>query len=70
MDKEAILTDIDNLPENLQHEVLHFIAFLKKEYVEKSGNDGQQPRIFGRTRGKYKMAPDFDKPLEDFKDYM
>jgi hypothetical protein len=25
---------------------------------------------FGCLRGKISMAPDFDEPLEDFKDYM
>lgn len=25
---------------------------------------------FGCLRGKIRMAPDFDEPLEDFKDYM
>ena len=27
-------------------------------------------RGFGCLRGKIRMAPDFDEPLEDFKDYM
>ncbi len=27
-------------------------------------------RVFGRARGKYQMADDFDEPLEDFKEYM
>lgn len=27
-------------------------------------------KVFGCLRGKISMAPDFDEPLEDFKDYM
>ena len=27
-------------------------------------------RIFGCAKGKYRMADDFEAPLEDFKDYM
>ena len=27
-------------------------------------------REFGCSKGKYRMADDFDAPLEDFKDYM
>lgn len=27
-------------------------------------------RKLGTAKGKIKMAPDFDEPLEDFKDYM
>jgi hypothetical protein len=26
--------------------------------------------VFGCAKGKYRMAEDFDAPLEDFKDYM
>jgi len=26
--------------------------------------------VFGCSKGKYRMAEDFDAPLEDFKDYM
>ena len=27
-------------------------------------------RMFGCAKGQFKMADDFDAPLEDFKDYM
>ena len=27
-------------------------------------------RVFGCAKGQFKMADDFDEPLEDFKDYM
>jgi len=27
-------------------------------------------RVFGCSKGKYRMAEDFDAPLDDFKDYM
>ena len=29
----------------------------------------EQP-VFGRLKGKIKMSPDFDAPLDDFKEYM
>ena len=29
-----------------------------------------QERVFGCSKGKYRMADDFDAPLDDFKDYM
>jgi len=70
MTEKAILSEIHLLPENLKLEVLHFISFLKSEHgaqeVEKPGGN----RVFGRTKRKYKMSPDFDAPLDDFKDYM
>ena len=30
----------------------------------------QKIPVFGCAKGKYRMADDFDAPLEDFKDYM
>jgi hypothetical protein len=30
----------------------------------------QKVPVFGCAKGKYRMAEDFDAPLEDFKDYM
>lgn len=31
---------------------------------------GQWPCRAGSARGKIRMAPDFDEPLEDFRDYL
>jgi hypothetical protein len=33
-------------------------------------NPDKEKRKFGVLRGRVWMAPDFDEPLEDFKDYM
>jgi prevent-host-death family protein len=30
----------------------------------------KKKRMFGSAKGLIKMAPDFDEPLEDFKEYM
>jgi len=30
----------------------------------------KKKRVFGSAKGLIKIAPDFDEPLEDFKDYM
>jgi len=30
----------------------------------------QKVPVFGCAKGKYRIADDFDAPLEDFKDYM
>ncbi|MBK8563526.1 MAG: DUF2281 domain-containing protein [Saprospiraceae bacterium] len=72
MTEQIILSEIYRLPESMKQEVLHFIAFLKetraaeKQQMEKP----KSKRVFGRTKGKYTLAPDFDAPLDDFKDYM
>lgn len=42
--------------------------------VEKNKTPKDKPKAkkkqFGAAKGKIKLAPDFDEPLEDFKDYM
>jgi len=35
-----------------------------------AGTEPKKERVFGCARGQFKMADDFDDPLEDFKDYM
>lgn len=67
---KILLSEIHQLPESLKVEVLHFILFLKKEYAPNLERATASKRIFGRTKGKYTLAADFDAPLEDFKDYM
>jgi hypothetical protein len=37
---------------------------------ESSATPRLKERVFGCARGKFRMAADFDEPLEDFKDYM
>lgn len=35
-----------------------------------SFNQNRPKRKLGSAKGKIKIAPDFDEPLDDFKDYM
>jgi hypothetical protein len=71
MQEQFILSQLYTLPESLKTEVLHFILFLKAEYERNSPpSTEKKQRVFGRSKGRYKMAADFDDPLEDFKDYM
>jgi len=62
-----LYTKIGYLPSDLKSEVNDFIDFLlskrKKEIKQK------QP-IFGCAKGLIYISPDFDEPLEDFKEYM
>jgi len=72
MTEKFILSQLYQLPEHLKVEVLHYIAFLIKEQANHQVQQVRKPkkRIFGSAKGKYKLAPDFDAPLEDFKEYM
>jgi len=73
MTANIIFQEIQNLPEPLQQQVLDFIRFLKTKRVNgksKKSAEAPQKRIFGLAKGKIHLAPDFDAPLEDFKEYM
>ena len=70
MTDKSLILEIHQLPERLKQEVMHFIAFLKKENVSQPEEPKAGKRVFGCSKGKYQLSPDFDEPLEDFKDYM
>jgi hypothetical protein len=62
----SLYTKISALPESLKSQVLGFVEFLltRKKKVRKASN-----RKAGFLKGKIQLSPDFEKPLEDFKDY-
>lgn len=70
MTAEEIIPKFNQLSENLKLEVLHFIEFLQTRSSENSNLVKVGKRKFGYAKGKYTISPDFDEPLEDFKDYM
>ena len=43
--------------------MLDFIEFLEQKYKKRA-----TPK-FGSGKGTFKMMPDFDEPLDDFKEY-
>ena len=67
MEHVQLYNKINGLPTDLKSEVNDFVDFLlgkrKKESKKK------KPK-FGCAKGQIYMSPDFDEPLEDFKDYM
>ena len=72
MSNTILFEKISQLPDHLKVEVLDFVEFLehkKASEIEKQVNKRKSP-IFGYAKGKYIMSPDFDEPLEEFKDYM
>ncbi len=70
---ELVYEHLKQLPEPTLVTVLDFVEFLEQKQRHSScvggpeGTDG--PRQPGSARGQVWMAPDFDAPLEDFKDY-
>ncbi len=67
-EEKLILSQILQLPEQLKQEVLHYVEFLQAKYDAQ--NRKPKNRKAGSAEGKFKLAPDFDASLEDFKEYM
>ncbi len=68
---DQLSSEIASLPDSLQEEVEHFVAFLKTRV--QPPQPPQPPlakRQFGAAKGFFKMSDDFEEPLEDFKEYM
>ncbi len=70
--EQAILEQIQRLPESLQQEALLYIEGL----VAKHNQHEQTPAIvdrqnaFGIWKGQVWMTDDFDAPLDDLQEYM
>lgn len=61
-----LFNEISSLPEDIKKEVSDFVSFLKYKKAKAKTKD----RKFGYAKGFFKMTADFDKPLDDFKEYM
>jgi hypothetical protein len=76
MSSEKVMKLFQSLPDEFQREVLDFIELLmaKLQKAEKKDSKTDPPSetasLFGHAKGKVYVAPDFDEPLEDFKEYM
>ena len=68
MESGVLLDKVSKLPDNLKSEVSDFIDFLLSK--SSNHNDVKKKPVFGSEKGMFVMKPDFDEPLEDFKDYM
>ena len=54
------------LPDNLKQQASDFIDFRLERSVTKDEKIIPRP---GSAKGKIKMSPDFDEPLDEFKEY-
>ena len=72
MDNIVLYSKLSALPEHLKSEVADFIEYLAaKTKADKTNKGGSNPKPkFGSGKGMFKMKPDFDAPLDDFKEYM
>lgn len=63
----SLYTAINSMPNSLKNEVLLYIQSLLKNKNSKLKK--AHPKA-GCMKGTFKMADDFNAPLEDFKEYM
>ncbi len=61
---KKLLEDLANL------NLIRFQEIEKPERTERKFGSLKGLRKAGSAEGKFELAPDFDEPLEDFKDYM
>ena len=57
MTDKSLIMEIHQLPERLKEEVMHFIAFLKKEYATQPEAPKAGKRVFGSSKGNYQLSP-------------
>lgn len=68
----SLNTRLEMLPPELRKEVEDFVEFLleKENRKKKEELSKKKERTPGLAKGLIEMKPDFDEPLEDFKEYM
>ena len=67
MTTSSIYTKLETMPKDLQQQVADFVDFLLSKSSLKKEKVIPQ---FGCAKGQIRMSPDFDAPLDDFKEYM
>ncbi|NOT84375.1 MAG: DUF2281 domain-containing protein [Methylococcaceae bacterium] len=65
--KKQLIEEIEQLPENKIAAIYDLIHYFRLGVTQEKPK--KTPK-FGCAKGVFKMADDFDEPLEDFKDYM
>lgn len=68
MTEQIVLSQFQQLPDNLKQEVLDFIGYLWSKHSAKKPQKNRPQ--FGSAKGKYQISADFDEPLDLFKGYM
>lgn len=67
MSNLTLHTKLEILPADLKKQVSDFVDFLLERSARQKKNIIPK---FGSAKGKIRMAPDFDEPIDDFKEYM
>ena len=70
--EQALLAQIQLLPESLQQEALHYIESLVAKHCQSEQKPTEISRkdAFGIWQGQVWMSDDFNVPLDDLQEYM
>ncbi len=70
--EQALVEQIQRLPESLQQEALHYIEGLVAKHTQSEQKPAEISRknAFGIWKGQVWMADDFNAPLDDLQEYM
>ena len=64
-----LYSKIISLPAELKKEVIDFVDFLKSKKIQ-SGKKEKKTIVFGYAKDSVTIKPNFDEPLDEFKEYM
>jgi uncharacterized protein DUF2281 len=70
MENIALYNKLASLPDQMKSEVSDFIDFLLTKAKKNKEIPHKPSPKFGSGKGMFIIGPDFDEPLDDFKDYM
>jgi hypothetical protein len=65
----SLYKKINALPKPMKKEILDYLDFLVLKKYQKNILSINHPKA-GCMKGIFILSPDFDEPLDDFKDYM
>lgn len=65
-----LLEKVTSIPKEKEKELEAFLDSILAEQKKKSERKEENRPRFESGKGSFIMSPDFDEPLEDFKDYM
>jgi hypothetical protein len=72
--QKQLFEEIELIPTEKYAEIYDFLHYLRlnlsQEKIKSTQKTPKKIPKFGFAKGTFKMAEDFDEPLEDFKDYM
>ncbi len=67
MTEPSLYNKISTLPQSIRKEIVDYMEFLIQKHKYQSTKI--HPKA-GCMKGAFKMSPDFNVPLDDFKEYM